>query len=65
MRNAILDALEAKYEAQAQEALVNIEVYLSNPAGIGEHPEIIEAIDSQVTKLAEAREKVEILQVFY
>jgi hypothetical protein len=65
MREAILDALQAKYEAQIQEALVNIEVYLTNPAGIGEHSEIIEAIDGQVSKMAEAAEKKQIIRNFY
>jgi len=65
MREAILDALQAKYEAQLQEALVNVEVYLTNPAGIGEHSEIIEAIDGQVSKMAEAAEKKQIIRNFY
>jgi len=65
MREVILNALEAKYEAQMQEALVNIEVYLNNPVGIGEHSEIIEAIDGQVSKMAEATEKKQIIRNFY
>jgi len=65
MREVILNALEARYEAQMQEALVNIEVYLNNPVGIGEHSEIIEAIDGQVSKMAEATEKKQIIRNFY
>ena len=65
MREVILNALQAKYEAQIQEALVNIEVYLNNPVGIGEHSEIIEAIDGQVSKMAEAVEKKQIIRNFY
>jgi len=65
MREVILNALEARYEAQIQEALVNIEVYLNNPVGIGEHSEIIEAIDGQVSKMAEATEKKQIIRNFY
>ena len=65
MREVILNELEAKYEAQMQEALVNIEVYLNNPVGIGEHSEIIEAIDGQVSKMAEATEKKQIIRNFY
>jgi len=57
MREAILDALVAKYEGIMQEALINIEIYLQNPCGIGEHPEILDAIDSQLVKFAEADEK--------
>lgn len=47
-----------------QEALVNIEIYLQNPAGIGEHSEILEAIDTQVAKYAEAYEKNQVLRTF-
>ena len=36
----------------------NIEIYLENPAGIGEHPEVLAAIDSELHKLAEARDKL-------
>jgi len=61
MRDLILEALRAKYEGQIQEARANIEVYLSNPVGIGEHSDIIEAIDCQIEKIAEAAEKKDAL----
>lgn len=64
MREAILDALNAKYHGQMQEALVNIEIYLENPTGIGEHSEILEAINSQLTKFTEAEEKRNALKYF-
>ena len=61
MRDLILEALRAKYEGQIQEARANVEVYLSNPVGIGEHSDIIEAIDCQIEKIAEAAEKKDAL----
>ena len=64
MKEAILEALYAKYEGQVQEALVNTEIYLMNPCGIGEHSEILEAIDIQISKLAEAKEKQAALKIF-
>jgi len=64
MRDLILEALRAKYEGQIQEARANIEVYLNNPAGIGEHSDIIEAIDCQIEKIAEAAEKKDALVWF-
>ena len=64
MRDAIIEALHAKYEGQIQEALVNIEIYLENPVGIGEHSEILEAIDLQMSKLTEASEKKQALRIF-
>ena len=41
---SISHALKLKYEAQAAEARTNIDIYMENPAGIGEHSDITEAI---------------------
>ena len=38
MQQKIIEALMAKYQAQKLEAVANLQNYLSNPAGIGEHP---------------------------
>ena len=62
MRTAILDALEARYEAQVAEAHATIKIYLENPVGIGEHPQHIEEIDKQLQKIAEADEKLKALE---
>ena len=64
MKTRILEALQAKYFGEIKEAQANIEIYLENPVGIGEHPEILDAIDTQITKLAEAQEKFEVLKEF-
>lgn len=49
-----LKALKARYEAQRLEALATLEVYMENSAGIGEHPQIIDEIDTLVRKVDEA-----------
>ena len=64
MRTAIIDALEARYEAQVAEAHATIKIYLENPVGIGEHPQHIDEIDKQLQKIAEADEKLKALQDF-
>ena len=64
MKAMILEALQAKYFGEIKEAQANIEIYLENPVGIGEHPEILDAIDTQISKLAEAQEKFEVLKEF-
>lgn len=64
MRTKILTALHKKYEGIIAEAEANIEVYLKNPAGIGEHPDIIGAVDTQLQLVAEAKEKLDLLSEF-
>ena len=61
MKESILKALRLKYEGQIAEAKANIDIYLSNPVGIGEHPEVLEAIDTQVNKIAEAEDRLMVL----
>ena len=64
MRKAILDALEARYEAQVAEAHATIKIYLENPVGIGEHPQHIDEVDKQLQRIAEADEKLKALEDF-
>jgi hypothetical protein len=61
---AILNALEAKYEAQIAEADATIKIYLENSVGIGEHPQHIEEIDKQLQKISDAQEKLSALEDF-
>ena len=58
----MLDALRKVYEADIAIAKANIQVYLDNPAGIGEHPDLVQAVDSQITKIAAADEKLCVLE---
>jgi hypothetical protein len=54
----MLEALIKKLEGEIAIAKANILVYTRNPSGIGEHPEIVEAIESQISKIAEAQDKI-------
>ena len=48
MRTAIIDALEARYEAQILEADATLKLYLENSVGIGEHPQHLEEVDKLI-----------------
>jgi hypothetical protein len=60
--NYLLKALIAKLQGEVEVAKANVSVYQRSPAGIGEHPEIIEAIETQIEKIANAEEKIETIQ---
>ena len=44
----MINALRKKYEAEVAAAKVNIDVYINNPVGIGEHPDLVGAMDLEV-----------------
>jgi len=64
MRRAILDALKARYEAEIAEADATANIYLENSVGIGEHPQHIEEVNKQIEKIANAKEKLDVLEEF-
>ena len=63
-RSLILQALEDKYNAQISEAEATLKIYLEKPVGLGEHPQHIEEADKLVDKIAQAEEKIKVIQEF-
>jgi hypothetical protein len=61
-RESLLKALMSQYQGEMDVAMANINVYQNNPAGIGEHPDVVQALDTQVEKYANAKEKFEAVQ---
>ena len=64
MKREILDALRARYEADIAEASATVNIYLTNSVGIGEHPQHIEEVNKQIDKIAQAKEKIDVLEQF-
>ena len=65
MRNEILKALKASSEGNIEKARLNIEIYLKNPVGIGEHPDVLAAIIDQVDLISKEEERISVLQKYF
>tara|TARA_R100001460_G_scaffold75630_1_gene116749 strand:- start:299 stop:502 length:204 start_codon:yes stop_codon:yes gene_type:complete len=63
-RRVIIQALEDRYNAQISEAEATIKIYLEQPVGIGEHPQHVDEVDKLIEKIANAEEKIKVLQVY-
>ena len=64
MKNALIEALEKRYEAQIAEADATIKIYFENSVGIGEHPQHVDEVDKLIEKIATAEEKLQVLKEF-
>ena len=64
LRQAILQALEDKYNAQISAADATIKIYLNNSVGIGEHPQHIDELDKLITKVSTAEENLRVLKQY-
>ena len=58
MSDMLLQALQKKLEGDVAVTKANILVYKEKSVGIGEHPEIVQAIEMEVAKMAEAQDKL-------
>ena len=65
LRSEIISALIAESEGRIQKARMNVEVYLHNPVGIGEHSDVLSAIQVQLDIIAEESERVEVINKYF
>jgi|TARA_B110000305_G_scaffold230525_1_gene282848 hypothetical protein len=61
----ILEAALKQAEGEIAVHRANIEVYRTMPAGIGEHSDVTEAVINELNKLAEADDRIEMLQKYF
>ena len=62
---AILHALTLKYESEIAIAKTNIDVYLNNAVGVGEHPTIVEAVELELKKVDAAQAMLDVIARHY
>ncbi len=64
MRKQLINAMKAHATGEIQKHLANVEVYLSNPVGIGEHSDITEAIGIELDKIARYDDQLEVIKKY-
>ena len=64
LRDMLLRSLTTAEEGKIAKASANVEVYLHNPVGIGEHPDILAAINEQIDIIAESQERIQVIELF-
>ena len=64
MREQIIKALIAHAQGDIEKHKANIEVYLTNPAGIGEHSDVMEAIEHELDMIAKYMDQIEGIQKY-
>ena len=61
MRDMILQALKTKLLGQMNGHIANIEVMMTNPVGVGDHPTIIDTIEKELAALDSENGKLNVL----
>jgi sirohydrochlorin ferrochelatase len=64
LREKLIKALLAHANGEIQLHLGNIDIYLANPVGIGEHPDVMAAIQDELDKIAHWHDQIEVIQKY-
>jgi len=65
MRDQLIKACLMHAEGELERAKTNIMVYMDQSVGIGEHSDIVEAIQEELDKMAAAVDRIEMLERFF
>ena len=61
MKENIVTALKASFEASIQKHKLNIDIMLNNPMAIHEHTDFMGAVELELAQIAEYEDKLEVL----
>tara|TARA_B100000287_G_scaffold377923_1_gene379988 strand:- start:603 stop:812 length:210 start_codon:yes stop_codon:yes gene_type:complete len=65
MRKQLLNALVAHAQGEIAMHRANIEIYLTNPVGIGEHPDVTQAMQEELDKIARWHDQLEVINTYF
>ena len=65
MREQLIRALLAHANGDIQKHVANVEVYLTNPVGIGQHSDITEAIETELNIIAKYQDQIDIINKYF
>ena len=57
----MIKALLAHAQGDIEKHKANVEIYLSNPAGIGEHSDIMESIEKEIDIIAKYQDQIDVI----
>ena len=63
--DALIEAARKQAEGEVAVHIANIKVYQTMPAGIGEHSDVMGTIDGEINAIAQAHEKIEIINHYF
>jgi len=61
----MIKALLAHAQGDIEKHKANVEIYLSNPAGIGEHSDIMDAVENELNMIAKYQDQIDVIQRYF
>jgi hypothetical protein len=64
-REMMIEAIVDHAKGHIAKHRMNVEVYLANPVGVGEHPDIMDAIEKELEEIAKYNDILEVLRDYF
>ena len=65
MRDQMIKALLAHAQGDIEKHKANVEIYLTNPVGIGEHSNVMEAIEEELNMIAKYQDQIDVINKYF
>lgn len=65
LRDITLDALTAHAQGHIDKHVANVEILLTNPAGVAEHSNMLETIEAELKIIAEYDDQLSVLSTYF
>jgi len=65
MRKVLLEGLENHAKGHIEKHKANVEIYLHASVGIGEHSDLIAAIEMELDKIAHYEDQLEVIDKYF
>jgi hypothetical protein len=65
MREQMLSAVKLHAKGHIEKHRINIEIYLKNPTGIGEHSDIMESVEVELAEMSKYHDQLEMLKKYF
>mgnify|MGYP003155031054 FL=1 len=65
LRDTLIKALKANAEGQLKKHHANVEIYFNNPAGIGDHSDVLQSIHNEIDAMVHWEDQLKVLEKYF
>ena len=61
----LIQAVRAHASGHVQKHKANVEVFLANAVGVGEHPDVLDSIEKELDEMARYNDQIEMIDKYF
>ena len=64
-RKNMISAIKDHAKGHIKKHSMNVEIYLKNAAGVGEHPDILDAVEKELEVIAKYDDQINVIEKYF